>query len=78
MSIKSKKSITKRIFGKLLTGFLIISIVNILITNFILGLGITFKIGFLDLSQIFTSILLTIISLIEFMFLYIIGIGFGR
>jgi len=68
---------TKRIAKKLIGGFILISIVNILVTNFILGLGITFKVGFLDFSQLFTSILLTIVSLIEFVFLYVIGFGFG-
>ncbi len=70
-------SITGKIAKKLIGGFIILSVVNILVTNFILGLGITFKVGFIDLSQLFTSFLLTIVSLIEFIFLYIVGVGLG-
>ena len=69
---------TKKLFKKLIIGFILISFVNILVTNFILGLGITFKVGMIDFSQLFTSILLTFIGLIEFIVLYLIGFGFNR
>lgn len=70
-------SITGKIAKKLIIGFLIISLFNIFITNFILGLGISFNLGFIDLSNLVTSILLTIVGLVEFIILYVVSVGMG-
>lgn len=70
-------SLKRKIFKKLLIGFIIITLVNIIITNFILNLPIQVQLGFIDLSNFFKSLLLNVIGLIEFLLLYIFSVGFG-
>ncbi len=70
--------ITRRIGRKIFVSFMLISFFNIFITTFILGLGVEFKIGPLDLSDFLNSILLSIVGMIEFLLLYLFSFGFSR